>query len=55
MSCVAPVGDPAPGSPEWVQRDLENMRCASLRNRDQAANPAFGLALSTQGAAASPP
>jgi hypothetical protein len=51
LSCVAPVGDPAPGSPEWVQRDLDNMRCASLRNRDQLVNPAFGYGLSTQGAA----
>jgi dienelactone hydrolase len=51
MSCVAPVGDPAPGSPEWEQRDLDNMRCASLRNRDQLANPAFGFGVATQGAA----
>ena len=51
MSCVAPVGDPAPGSPEWVQRDLENMRCASLRNRDQLASPAFGFGNLAQGAA----
>jgi hypothetical protein len=51
LSCVAPVGDPAPGSPEWAQRDLDNIRCASLRNRDQLANPAFGFGVATQGTA----
>src|SRR3954453_4602419 len=51
MSCVAPAGDPAPGSPEWYQRDTQNQYCAGLRNRDQLASPAFGFGNLTQGAA----
>jgi hypothetical protein len=50
MSCVAPAGDPAPGTPAWFQRDLHNQYCASLRNRDQLNNPAFGFGNLTQGA-----
>jgi dienelactone hydrolase len=50
MSCVAPAGDPAPGTPAWYQRDAHNQYCASLRNRDQLTNPAFGFANLTQGA-----
>jgi dienelactone hydrolase len=50
-SCFAPAGNPEPGSPEWVQRDLVNQQCALLRNRDQLASPAFGFANLTQGAA----
>src|SRR3954468_11717008 len=50
-SCVAPAGDPAPGTPEWVQRDTKNQYCAGLRNRDQLASPAFGFGNLTQGAA----
>jgi len=51
MSCVAPAGDPAPGTPEWIQRDLHNQYCASLRNRDQLLSPAFGFGNLSQGAA----
>src|SRR3954452_11945859 len=51
MSCVAPAGDPQPNTPEWVQRDTQNQYCASLRNRDQLLNPAFGYANVTEGAA----
>jgi dienelactone hydrolase len=51
MSCVAPAGDPAPGTPEWIERDTQNQYCAGLRNRDQAASPAFGFGNLTQGAA----
>jgi alpha-beta hydrolase superfamily lysophospholipase len=50
MSCFAPAGDPPPGSQAWVQRDLHNQYCASLRNRDQLNNPAFGFGNLTQGA-----
>ncbi len=50
-SCVAPAGDPEPGTPEWVQRDTANQYCASLRPRDQAASPAFGFGNLSQGAA----
>src|SRR4051812_9134999 len=51
MSCVAPAGDPAPNTPEWIQRDTQNQYCAGLRNRDQLLNPAFGFGNLTQGAA----
>jgi dienelactone hydrolase len=51
QSCVAPAGDPAPGTPEWFQRDTQNQYCAGLRIRDQLASPAFGFANLTQGAA----
>src|SRR6476619_8140455 len=50
MSCVAPAGDPAPNTPEWIQRDTLNQYCAGLRNRDQLASPAFGFGNLTQGA-----
>ncbi|MCW2966488.1 MAG: Alpha/beta hydrolase family protein, partial [Solirubrobacteraceae bacterium] len=50
MSCVAPAGNPAPGTPEWQERDTLNQYCASLRNRDQVASPAFGFGNVTQGA-----
>jgi alpha-beta hydrolase superfamily lysophospholipase len=49
MSCVAPAGDPAPNTPEWVARDTQNQYCAGLRNRDQIASPAFGFGNLTQG------
>jgi dienelactone hydrolase len=49
-SCVTPVADPDPGTPEWIQRDTLNQYCASLRNRDQLASPAFGFGNLTQGA-----
>ncbi len=48
--CTAPAGDPAAGSPEWVQRDTINQYCAGLRNRDQVASPAFGFGNLSQGA-----
>ncbi|MDX6584958.1 MAG: hypothetical protein QOI10_4142 [Solirubrobacterales bacterium] len=51
MSCVAPAGDPAPGTPEWYQRDTQNQYCAGLRIRDQILNPAYGFGNTTQGAA----
>src|SRR5438067_538287 len=50
MSCFAPAGDPAPSTSAWVQRDNHNQYCASLRNRDQLNNPAFGFGNLTQGA-----
>lgn len=49
--CFAPVGDPEPGSPEWLERDAVNQYCASLRPRDQLANPAFAFGNQTAGAA----
>ena len=49
MQCVAPAGDPAPNTPEWIQRDTINQYCAGLRIRDQLANPAFGWGNYSQG------
>jgi dienelactone hydrolase len=49
MSCVSPAGDPAPNTPEWFQRDTLNQYCASLRNRDQLASPAFGFGNLSEG------
>ena len=46
--CVAPAGDPAPGSDAWKQRDRDNMYCANERLQDEYANPAFGFAFGTQ-------
>src|SRR3954447_9864045 len=51
MSCVAPAGNPAPGTPEWQQRDAENVACSTERVRDQLLSPAFGFGNLTQGAA----
>ena len=50
MSCLAPAGNPAPGSPEWQQRDTQNQYCATLRLRDQYLSHAFGFGNITQGA-----
>src|SRR5689334_12065020 len=49
MQCLAPTGYPAPGSPQWRVRDTRNQTCATLRLRDQYANPAFGFGNTTQG------
>src|SRR3954452_20568467 len=50
MSCLAPAGNAAPGTPEWQQRDTDNQRCSTLRLRDQFLNPAFGHGNLLQGA-----
>ena len=50
-SCDAPAGNPAPGSPEWQQRDTQNQYCSTLRLRDQFLSPAFGHGNLVQGAA----
>src|SRR5436309_9308074 len=49
-SCLAPAGRPAPGTPEWQQRDTLNQYGATLRIRDQYLSPAFGFGNLTQGA-----
>src|SRR6266576_316104 len=51
MSCLAPAGNPAPGTPEWQQRDTQNQYCSTLRLRDQFLSPAFGHGNLVQGAA----
>lgn len=50
QSCLAPAGNPAPGSPEWQQRDTQNQYCSTLRLRDQFLSRAFGFGNLTQGA-----
>ena len=50
VDCLAPAGDPAPGSPEWQVRDAVNQYCATLRLRDQLASPAYGWGNLTEGA-----
>jgi dienelactone hydrolase len=49
VDCLAPAGDPEPGTPEWRQRDTLNQYCATLRLRDQLASPAYGWANLTSG------
>ena len=39
VDCEGPAGDPEPGTPEWRQRDLENMYCAEQRHLDKAQHP----------------
>jgi dienelactone hydrolase len=39
--CDGPPGNPAPGTPEWHQRELDNAFCGAQRSRDLAANPAY--------------
>lgn len=43
--CAGPAGDPAPGTPEWEQRETDNEFCATQRNKDTASNPAYQAAL----------
>lgn len=50
---ASPVPDPEPGTPEYVQRDLENVALMYGRNRDQATNPDFAARLFPNGAASS--
>jgi dienelactone hydrolase len=46
--CAGPAGDPEPGTLAWEQREAENAYCATQRNLDLAANPAYYQALATQ-------
>jgi len=34
-----PQGDPAPGSPEWIERDDERLQCDSQRDHDRRVHP----------------
>ncbi len=43
--CAGPAGDPKPGTAEWDRREDDNVYCASQRNADTAANPAYQAAL----------
>ena len=42
VDCVAPAGDPAPGTQMWTLRDEENQYCATQRLADEYGSPAFG-------------
>ena len=42
--CIAPAGNPAPGTAAWQQHDTINQYCATLRLRDQFDSPAYGNA-----------
>jgi dienelactone hydrolase len=43
--CTGPAGDPEPGTPAWESRERDNVYCATQRNADTAANPAYLEAL----------
>ena len=43
--CTGPAGDPAPGTAEWDRREQDHEYCATQRNADTAANPAYQAAL----------
>ena len=47
--CIAPAGNPAPGSAAWQERDSINQYCATLRLRDQVDSPAYGNANRQEG------
>jgi dienelactone hydrolase len=40
--CLAPAGDPEPGSDAWNDRDTANQYCANERLLDEYGSPAFG-------------
>jgi hypothetical protein len=48
IDCVGPVPDAEPGTPEWDERDSNNMFCATQRHDDQALHPVTQLPLSTE-------
>ena len=47
--CIAPAGNPAPGTAAWQQRDTINQYCATLRLRDQFDSPAYSNANRLEG------
>ncbi len=46
--CLAPAGDPAPGTQAFKDRDQANMVCATQRLTDEVASPAFGAVFWSQ-------
>ena len=52
VDCVGPAGNPASGTPEWNQRDAENQYCATQRQPDEVANPAFAAVFNQETAPA---
>src|SRR5262245_11012863 len=41
LVCDEYAGDPAEGTPEWTQRDAQNVACGEQRTADANASPAF--------------
>ena len=41
VTCDQPPGKPAPGTPAWQERDLNNLECATQRQQDELSNPSF--------------
>src|SRR5437773_9805486 len=41
LVCDEYAGDPAEGTPEWTQRDADNVSCGEQRAADADASPAF--------------
>ena len=39
--CDEYAGDPAEGTPEWTQRDADNVSCGNQKASDADASPAF--------------
>ena len=46
---AGPGDDPEPGTPEWYQRDAENVAHMTGRNQDQAGNPDYSSRLAVNG------
>jgi dienelactone hydrolase len=42
--CDGPAPDAQPGTPQWEQREADNVFCGEQRSRDTAANPAYAAA-----------
>lgn len=48
IDCIGPASNPAPGTPAWTVRDVENQFCATGRQVDELTNPAFQESFDTQ-------
>jgi len=48
LDCEGPVSDAQPNTPEWFQRELNNIYCARQRHDDQALHPVTPLPLSSE-------
>jgi dienelactone hydrolase len=42
--CDGPVADAQPGTPQWDQREADNVFCGQQRSEDTASNPAYAAA-----------
>jgi dienelactone hydrolase len=52
--CIAPAGNPKPGSDAWQARDQQNMVCSTARLRDEVSNPAFSRLSALEAAGSNP-